>query len=150
MTPKVVWYYESEARTAGIERLANGNIIMHRSDFSVVEIDLLGNVVRQFYARKTSPRPPENPNAIPIKGQETLHHQPHELPDGNFLAFSANGYLIEDYPTSELDPNAPKKDQMVMADTVVIFNEEGEQVWSWDTMDHLDPFRIGYETPGVI
>ena len=33
-----------------------------------------------------------------------------------------------------------------MADSVVIFTPEGEQIWSWDTMDYLDPYRIGYDT----
>ena len=143
---EVVWYYESDSRTAGIDRLANGNIVMHRADFSTVEIDLLGNIISQYYAENRPKGPPENPNAIPIKGQQTLHHQPHQLPDGNFLAFSANGYMIENYPTSELDPNAPRKDQMVMADTIVIFDPDGKQLWSWDTIDYLDPFRIGYDT----
>ena len=142
----VIWSFESEFRTAGIARLANGNILMHRTDFSTVEIDLLGNVVRQFYAEKRPFPPPENPDAIAIKGQQTLHHQPHEKPNGNFLAFSANGYLIEDWYTDEYDPDAPRADQMVMADTVVEITPEGDTVWSWNTMDYLDPFRIGYDT----
>ena len=35
---------------------------------------------------------------------------------------------------------------MVMADTVVQFNAEGERVWSWNTMDYLDTSRIGRDT----
>ena len=143
---EIIWYYESEFRTAGIARLANGNILMHRTDFSTVEIDLLGNTVRQFYAENRPFPEPDNPDAIAIKGQQTLHHQPHEKPNGNFLAFSANGYLIEDWYTDEYDPNAPRADQMVMADTVVEITPEGDTVWSWNTMDYLDPFRIGYDT----
>ena len=100
----VIWYYNSDFRTAGIARLSNGNILMHRTDFSTVEIDLLGNVVRQFYAEERPFPPPGNPDAIPILGQQTLHHQPHEMPNGDFLAFSANGYLIEDYYSSDSDP----------------------------------------------
>ena len=143
---EVVWYYKSDFRTSGIDRLHNGNILLHRSDSSTLEIDLLGNVVRQFYADGRPYAPPENPQAIAIKGMQTLHHQPHELPNGNFLAFSANGYLIEDYPTSETDPDAPRADQMVMADTVVELTPGGKIVWSWNSMDYLDPYRIGYDT----
>ena len=55
----VIWYYNSDFRTAGIARLSNGNILMHRTDFSTVEIDLLGNVVRQFYAEERPYAPPE-------------------------------------------------------------------------------------------
>ena len=143
---EVLWWYESPSRTAGVARLANGNILMHRADFSTTEIDMLGNVVRQYYAEDRPLPPPDNPDAIPIKNQQTLHHQPHQMPNGDYLAFSANAYLIEDYYTSDVDPDAPRKDAMVMADTVVQFNEAGEQVWSWNTMDYLDPFRIGYDT----
>lgn len=143
---EIIWYYQSPFRTAGIARLSNGNILMHRTDFSTVEIDLLGNVVRQFYAEKRPLPPPENPDAIAIKGQQTLHHQPHELPNGNYLAFSANAHLIKDWYSDEYDPDAPRKDQLVMADTVVEITPQGETVWSWDTMEYLDPFRIGYDT----
>ncbi len=142
----LVWYYESEFRTAGIARLKNGNILMHRTDFSTVEIDLLGNTVRQFYAEGRPYPPPSDPAAIAIKGIQTLHHQPHEMPNGNFLAFSANGYLVKDYFTSDRDPDAPRADQMVMADTVIELTPEGDIAWSWNTFDVLDPFRIGYNT----
>ena len=143
---EVVWYYKSDSRTSGIARLANGNILMHRADSATTEIDMLGNVVRQLYAEGRPFPPPTEDNAVPIKGMQTLHHQPHEMPNGNFLAFSANGHLIKDYPTSETDPDAPTADQMVMADTVVELTPEGEIVWAWDTMDYLDPYRIGYDT----
>ena len=143
---EIIWYYNSEYRTAGIARLMNGNILMHRTDFSTIEIDLLGNTVRQFYAGDRPFPPPEDPDAIPIKGQQTLHHQPHQMPNGDFLAFSANGYLVENYYSSDTDPDAPRKDAMVMADTVVQITPGGEQVWSWNTFDYLDPFRLGYDT----
>ncbi|MEO1081715.1 MAG: aryl-sulfate sulfotransferase [Pseudomonadota bacterium] len=143
---QVVWWYESDARTAGIEHLQNGNILMHRADFSAVEIDLLGFTRNQYYAENRPFPVPDNPDAIAIKGHQTLHHQPYQLPNGDFLSFTANAYLIEDYYTSDSDPAAPRKDQMVMADTVIQFSPAGDQVWTWNTMDYLDPFRIGYDT----
>jgi len=143
---RVVWWYESDARTAGIEYLSNGHILMHRADFSAVEIDLLGFVRTQYYAEKRPQGKPDNPEAIAIKGHQTLHHQPHQMPNGDFLSFTANAYLVEDYYSSETDPSAPRKDQMVMADTVIQFSPTGDQVWTWNTMDYLDPFRIGYDT----
>ena len=143
---EVVWWYESDSRTAGIERLHNGNILMHRTDFSAVEIDMLGFVKNQYYAEQRPYPKPENPDAVPIHGIQTLHHQPHQMPNGDFLSFSANAYPIENYISSENDPLAPRKDAMVMADTVMQFTPEGEVVWRWNTMDYLDPFRIGYDT----
>ena len=143
---EIVWYYESEFRTSGIDRLQSGNILLHRTDSSTLEVDLLGNTVRQFYAEGRPFPAPESAAAIPIKGMDTLHHQPHEMPNGDFLAFAANPYLVEDWPTSENDPDAPTADTMIMADTVVQISPEGEIVWSWDTFDALDPYRIGYDT----
>ena len=141
---EVVWYYRSDQRLAGIDRLANGNLVFHLADFRTVEIDMLGNPVREFYAeeRPWGPRP----GAIPIRGMQTLHHQPHEMPNGNFLAFAANARTIPNYYTSETDPDAPRKDQLVVGDTVVEFTPGGDIVWSWNAFDQLDVMRIGYET----
>ena len=143
---EVIWFFESDQRLAGIDRLHNGNILMHRTDYSTLEVDLLGNIVRQFYAGERPHPKPENDVAIPIKGQQTLHHQPHQLPNGNMLAFSANGYKFENWYTSETDASAPRADQMVMADTIVEITPEGDTVWSWNTLDYLDKERIGYDT----
>ena len=143
---EVIWYYQSESRTAGIDRLRNGNLLMHRADSSTLIIDMLGREVQQFYAEKRPYPPPDNPNAIPVKGLQTLHHQPHQMPNGNFLAFSANASLLKNYYTKDTDPNAPRKDLMVMADTVIQLTPQGEVVWSWNTLDYLDPYRIGYDT----
>ena len=142
---EVVWWYESSSRVAGIERLKNGNILMHRFGSSLI-IDMLGHVQAEYYPADGPFPPPENPDAIPIRNQQTLHHQPHELPDGNFLAFTANGYPMKDWYSSESDPDAPREDAMIMADSVVIFTPEGEQIWNWDSMDYLDPWRIGRDT----
>ena len=143
---EVVWWYEADSRTSGIAKLSNGNIMMHRFDSATTEIDLLGFAVGQYYAEDRPFPPPESENAIAIRGQTTLHHQPHQMPNGDFLAFSANPYLFEDWYSSESDPDAPRADTMVMADTVVQFNAQGEQVWSWNTLDHLDKERIGRDT----
>lgn len=142
---EVVWWFESPSRVAGIERLRNGNILMHRFSSSLI-IDMLGNALAEYYPEDNPMPPPDNPDAIPIRNQQTLHHQPHELPDGNFLAFTANGYPMKDWYSSESDPDAPREDAIIMADSVVIFTPEGEQIWTWDSMDYLDPWRIGRDT----
>jgi len=139
----VVWYYRSEQRVAGIDRLDNGNIIFHTADFRTVEIDMLGNIVRQFYPEQRPWGPVEN--AIPIEDIQTLHHQPHQVISGNFLAFSSNERTIENYYTSEFDADAPRATQQVNGDTVIEFDEQGNVVWSWNAFEHLDVFRVGYD-----
>ena len=141
---EVVWYYESDTRIAGINRLSNGNLQYHLTDFRTVELDLLGNTVAEYYAGDRPYGPVEG--GIPIKGAQTLHHQPFEMPTGTFMAFSANAREVENYYTSDSDPEAPRETQLVMGDTIIEFDRDGEIVWSWDAWDHLDPYRIGYET----
>ena len=141
---EVVWHYQSDQRLAGIDRLRNGNLIFHLADFRTLEIDMLGNKVREFYAEKRPWGP--RPGAIPIKNMQTLHHQPHEMPSGNFLAFAANARRIDNYYSSQTDPNAPRTSQLLVGDTVVEFTPQGEIVWAWNTFEHLDLMRIGYDT----
>lgn len=140
---EVIWYYKSDSRIAGVERLHNGNILFNLQDFRSVEIDLLGNIVREYYARDRPEGP--QPGAVPLEAQ-TLHHQPREMPNGNFLIFSANARKIDNYYSSEFDPNAPRKTQMVVGDRILeVDRKTGKEIWSWNTFDHLDPFRIGYQ-----
>jgi len=142
---EVVWYYLSDTRVAGIDRLSNGNLLFHLTNFSTKEVDLLGNTITEWYAADRPTGPPDNPGAIPIKGAQTLHHQPLETPMGTFMSFSANAKQIDNYYTSEFDENAPRKTQMVMGDDIIEFDREGNQLWRWSSWDYLDPFRIGYE-----
>ncbi len=138
---EVVWYFRSEARIAGVHQLANGNLFFHHVDFRSVEMDMTGNVIRMFYASGRPAGPVEG--AIPIAAA-SMHHQPHQMPNGNFLAMTANARMIDNYFTSETDPDAPRATQPVVGDRFVEFTPEGEIVWSWDTFDHLDVYRWSY------
>ncbi len=138
-----LWYYLADTRIAGIKRLENGNLFYHGTDFRSVEIDMLGNVVNQFYAEHRPQGPVEG--AVPVDAQ-SLHHQPHEMPNGNFLALTANARRIENWYSSEYEVDAPRADADVVGDTIVEFDHNGRIVWSWNAFDHLDLNRIGYLT----
>mgnify|MGYP001257418674 FL=1 len=138
---EVVWTYLSDARIAGIHQLKNGNLFFHYVDFRTIEMDVCGNIVRQFHAGNRPYGPVEN--SIPIEA-ESLHHQPHELENGHFLALTANTREIENYYTDIIDKTAPRKTQRVVGDNIVEFTPEGEIVWNWNTFDHLDTERVGY------
>lgn len=140
---EVVWYYRHDSRVAGVATLRNGNIFFHTTANSPVEIDWLGNRVRQWGAA-LGPRPMPK-GAIPVQAV-TLHHQPDEMPNGNFLSLAAHPRTIEHYYTSTDDANAPRKTQKVMGDEIIEFTPDGQVVWRWNTFDYLDPFKIGYET----
>ena len=138
---EVVWYCVADARIAGVTQLANGNLFFHHVDFRSVEMDMTGRVIRMFYASGRPFGPVEG--AIPIEAA-SLHHQPHQMPNGNFLAMTANARMIENYFTSETDPDAPRKTQPVVGDRFVEFTPEGDIVWTWDTFEHLDVYRWSY------
>lgn len=140
---EVVWYFVAHARIADMIQLRNGNFVYITTEFDVTEVDVLGNTVQQWYAQDRPHGVHET--AVPVKNAETIHHCIYELSNGNFMAFTANKKLVEDYYTSEFDPDAPRKTQPVMGDTIIEFTREGEVVWRWNCFDHLDPYRLGYE-----
>jgi hypothetical protein len=138
----VVWYYLSAERISGIERLRNGNILYNTEDASSAEVDMLGNIVRRYYARDRWQGP--MPGAMPLDAR-SLHHLPAEMPNGNFLLFTADSRVVEDHFLNEYDPNLPRGKRTVVGDTLVeIDRSTGARVWSWNAFDHLDVHRIGF------
>ena len=142
---RVVWYYISDRRISGIERLANGNLFYHTAGYWSFEIDMLGNIVQSWYAGNRPQGSPDDPAAIPVP-VDTLHHQPHETSRGTFLAMAASAREVPDWYTDEYDVDAPRQTQMVMGDSIVEFDRSGRIIWEWDAFDHLDLQRIGYNT----
>ncbi len=139
---QIVWSYRSPVRIAGIDALPNGHILMQTQDQKTKEIDLLGNVVREWYAEN---RPQgAAPEAIPVQGVQTVHHNPFFTPWGTFISMSANAREIPDYFTSVTDPDAPRKTQTVMGDRIIEYDETGRILWDWDTFDYLDTNRVHY------
>ena len=140
---EIVWFYRSPARISGVAVLKNGHLFFHTTRNSPIEIDWLGRKLRCWGAALgPAPMPP---GAVPVQAV-TLHHQPDALPNGNFLSLNAVPRRIENYYTSEMDPTASRQAQWVMGDEVIEFTPEGEVVWRWNCFDHLDPFKIGYDT----
>lgn len=141
---EVVWYYKVDSRISDFEIARNGNILFCTADFRLMEIDWLGNTLHQWYAKNRPGGPPEQGVAVDAL---TFHHEIDELPNGNIIALSSEWKEIDNYYTDEYDADAPRKRQKVMGDVIIEFDREsGEIVWEWRAFDHMDPFRIGYET----
>ncbi|MEE4350203.1 MAG: aryl-sulfate sulfotransferase [Pacificimonas sp.] len=141
---ETVWFYKSPARIAGVQVLDDGGIMMTLQDQRTRIIDQLGNVLAEYVAELRPEGAELSENAIAIKGVQTIHHEPYRTRRGTMLTFSANARSIENYYTSVIDPDAPRKTQMVMGDTVLEYNDNGEIIWEWNSFDHLDPFRVHY------
>jgi arylsulfate sulfotransferase len=140
----VRWYYISQRRVAGIKPSPDGTLLFTTEDQRVVKIDMLGNIIRQWYPEKRRLGPAAG--ATEITGLQTLHHEPSITPWGTYISMSAHGREILDYPSSVTDPQAPRKPTMVMGDKIVEFNADGKVVWEWDAFDHLDPYLLHYHT----
>ncbi|MDM4019433.1 aryl-sulfate sulfotransferase [Roseiconus lacunae] len=138
-----VWYYQCESRIAGFDYLDNGRILFVTADFRLVEIDLLGNETRSWYAAERPQGYAEDSEDVPAL---TFHHDADLLPSGNLIALTTKRRRINDYFTSETDVDAPRQTQWVMGDRAIEFTPDGRVLWEWDAFENLPVRRFGYET----
>ena len=136
------WMRKLGKRVAGIEQLENGNLFVHDTESCSREIDIAGETVRAWYARQRPQGAFDGGIAVDVR---SLHHQPHQMPNGNFLALSGHSRHVKDWPASVHEPNRVRADREIVGDMVVEFDASGEVMWRWDSFDHLDPYRIGYD-----
>ena len=64
---------------------------------------------------------------------------------GTSLALSGFGRFAKGWPASYVEPESIRADRWVVGDEVVEFTPAGEIVWRWNSFDHLDRNRIGYD-----
>jgi arylsulfate sulfotransferase len=141
---EVVWYYRAPHNIAAVKRLRNGHLLYHYGRLgNVVEINMLGQVVRQWHT--TGLPKPVAEGSIPVDA-ETIHHDVQELPSGNLLAISTEVRRLDDYPSSETDPDAPPETANVIGDVLVEFDEDGTVIRKHSLLDILDPYRICYDS----
>jgi hypothetical protein len=140
----VVWYRRFQNIGYGdIKRMSNGNLLFIEDDTTIMEMNMLGDVVREWHTTlKTDPSPGSIPVNIPV-----FHHEVFEMENGNFLVLTVGLRSLENYPTSDLDPGAPLETAVVAGDEVVEFNPaDGTIINHWVLLDLLDPYRIGYDS----
>lgn len=153
----VVWYYKTDSRISDFDLLHNGNLSYMTQDSKLIETDWLGNVKNSWYAAN---RPEgKSDTAIPVDAL-TFHHDASFLDNGNIVILSSEYREVENYFTSSTRKDADRKKQKVMGDVILEFTPEGKVVWQWHAFEHMDEYRIGYETfskywerrgfPGVI
>jgi len=143
---EIIWYYlPGVHRVHDIRRLRNGNLVytVWPGTGGLVEIDMLGNIQRRWHFAGTAKNPAAG--SIPVE-TDSIHHDYAVLPNGNFLLMSSEHRVIEDWYTSETDPDAPRAPANVIGDLIVESTPEGEIVNEWSLFDILDPYRIAYNS----
>jgi len=141
---RIVWYYRADSRISDFAQLPNGNIVFITQDNRLVEINVMGDTLRTWYAKG---RPEGSGRGVPVDTL-TFHHCVEPLANGNFIILGSDRRQMEKYYTSESDPKAPLTKQWVMGDEIVEFQPDGKVLWRWNAFDHLNPMRIGYLTLG--
>lgn len=137
---QAIWYVPINGAIHEANRLANGNLIVLVNRTTITEFDLSGALIAQWRAAGTASEPA---TAIPVP-IDAMHHDVHELPDGNFVTLSIERRTIDDYPTSEFVPGATAS-AWVAGDIVVEFTPDGQVVHSYPLLDVLDPTRVAYD-----
>ncbi|OIP37663.1 MAG: hypothetical protein AUK47_13235 [Deltaproteobacteria bacterium CG2_30_63_29] len=131
---EVVWYYHPSHRPEDIRRLPNGNLLYNHSEHSIVEIDMMGRVIHEWYADRMGGTVPDGAIAVDT---DTFHHEVAPLPNGNFIALSTEAKTLT--PT---DCPAYDADYLVVGDVIVEFvPATGEVVNRWSLFDMIDPCR---------
>lgn len=140
---EVVWLLRSGHRTADLRRLSNGHMLYQHGNYRYAfEIDLLGNIVRQWHASRLTPAPTQQSIPVDI---DTMHHEIVEHPNGNFFTLSTHLIEVDKFPTSVNDPGAAWESAHVVTDHLIEFNPDtGEVVRRIDLRKFLDPDRFGY------
>ncbi len=146
---EVVWYHEAEQNIADVRQLANGNLFFNYGNVGAREVDLLGNVVREYTTRlryEAGPRDEAGrlaygPGPIVIDEPRLHHEVAFPLPNGNFLALGMEvrtvaGFLDDTCGADDPLPDGPRP---IRADHVIEFTPRGEVVHRLSLADSLDP-----------
>lgn len=143
-TGEVVWYRRFQLIGYGdIRRISNGNFLFVKDDFTITEMNVLGDIVREWHTTlNKNPGTGSIPVDVPV-----FHHEVFEMENGNFLVLSVEPRSLENYPTSDTDPDAPLETAVVIGDVVTEFSPtDGTVVNQWRLLDMIDPYRIGYDS----
>ncbi len=126
---EVVWYNTAWCWSAA-RQLANGNIML-RTGYLVIELDLLSNEKRRVQL--------EHPGV-------GMHHDLLRTPHGTYLSLVWYSVDVDEFPTSETDPEAPTAPATLRDDSVVEFLPDGTLRREWPLVEMLHPMRIGYNS----
>ena len=145
---EVVWYCRTDHPISDVKKLKNGDLVYLRQHrvrpwTEAVRIDMLGNVVRDWYAAARVEPGTGPANAIPL-AVDTLHHDVIETGGGNLRAITTEVRRLARYPTSDSLRSAPLRPANVVGDVIVEFQPNGKIVKRWHLHDLLDTSRVGH------
>jgi len=145
---EVVWYWDADVPGGTeLEFTERGTIItavrdeVAYDDTHLLEIDMRGDVVREYAGAYANPRAGAIVIDVPV-----LHHDVGDAPDGGLFALGWERLSHPAYPTSETDPLAPTAPAELAVDMAVELAPDGTVLETWSFADLLDPNRIGRDS----
>jgi arylsulfate sulfotransferase len=125
---EIVWY--NRFNTGGATRkLPNGNLSW-LSGTTAVERDIFIGI-----ASDTELQLPGHPGA-------QLHHDLFPTIYGTFLSLDREFVMVDDYPTSTTDPNAPTATKELRDEPIIEFRTDGTLLKRWPLVDVIEPTRV--------
>lgn len=107
------------------------------------EMDAVGNVENAWHTQSRA----IGGDSVEIQ-IDVVHHDTYPMPNGNFLTLGYENRMIDNFPTSDTDPNAPTATVDVRDTPVIEFAPDGSIVNQFSFLDMLDTTRIGYDVVG--
>jgi hypothetical protein len=146
---EVVWYHEAPSPIGDARMLDDGHILYEYNDTGAREIDLLGNVVREWAGRLEVGRLATDqygrtiagPDAIPVD-TDSMHHEIHPLPNGNLITLSTELRSVSGFaqPMCGEPPDQFTGTYQLISDVIVEFEpDSGKVVHEWHLSDYFDP-----------
>lgn len=137
---EVVWYHRAIGGIGDIRQLPSGNFLYLYGHGGAREIDVLGNVLREWDARSTQQAPDVSADALPV-ATDAMHHEVGMLPNGNLLAIGSR--FIEVGPFDEpicgdevgFAGSYPLQDDVILE----IDSDTGDVVHEWPMGELIDP-----------
>jgi arylsulfate sulfotransferase len=123
---EIVWY--STISRGGTRKLQNGNLRWGNN--TVTDSDLLGNVINSTVMQ------------IPANPEAGLHHELFTTLYGTYVSLDREFVLVDDYPTSVTDPNAPTATKQLRDEPIVEFQADGTPLKRWPLIDVIEARRI--------
>lgn len=134
----VIWYYDYDSALGiaqPIKLLPNGHMLalFNAGDFTgtLREIDLAGNIVRQFTYSDLSQSLANAGYTFPVL---SMDHDVVQLPNGDWL------FIVGTYRFFHDLPGYPG-DTQVFGNAIVELDQNNNAVWAWNAFDHLDVNR---------
>jgi len=124
-TPYTVTRPESGGYMWSVVEVQQGSIEQQR----IRKFDLSGQAVLETNAARVN----EQLTAMGKRTISAFHHEARTLPDGRILALAS----VEQILTDVQGPGPVD----VIGDMIIVFDQNLQVVWTWDTFDNLDPHK---------